>query len=266
MYLSTSLINFKKRRPRIRMKKNSAIQAMLHLTFGVLLLLCGCAKDGNPVEESKETILYFQAFSADTMRLGIKMNNEIVFNDFYIPTLTARALSIKYYGDNQRKITIYNTGENRVMFDTVLSLKPTPENITLYQQASGQPFVYIAPPVNESFPPDGYGKISVNYTLPALPERVEVVVQNSIAGGPDYDSTDSFILGKGEFSRYFLGRTNQARKPQLLLYSTEPGRKLLAKIETGEYSDMNLLFTIYSARSSNAVQNGVYLLQQDKLY
>jgi hypothetical protein len=247
------------------MNKKKAKVPIIQLAF-IGLLLSGCAKEGKPVEESRAVVLNFQAFTADAMRLGIKIDDEIMFNDFYTPSTAPRALRLYYYADRKKKITIYNTGENRVLFDSVFTLETGTKNITLYQQESGAPFIYIAPPANETLPPNGYGKLSMNYTFSALPERVEAVVRNSIAGGPAYDSTDGFILNKGEFSRYFLGRTMAGRKPEVLLYSTDPGRKLLAKIEIGEYTYMNSTFTIYSIRSSSAIQNGVYLLTQDKLY
>lgn len=234
------------------------------LCSGILLLLGGCAKDGTAIDETLDTEINFLAVTIDTIRLGVRIDGESLVNDLLAPTATPRLVPIRYY-NKEKKITLYNVADNRVLFDSSFKIHTGNLTISLYQKNSGDPLSYIAPPASETLPPENYGKISFVYTFPALPDIVKVVVQNSIDNSVNYAPTDSFQLKKGEFSRFFLSRST-FRKADVYLYTPGADRKLVGMINRGEYSDMNAGLTIYSVRSSSSYVNGVYELVQQKLY
>lgn len=248
-------------------------QAFNLCAVALLLLagLTGCDKNGTAVQESLETNLNFSALTVDTFRLAIKIDEEVVTNNFqvpYIPPPTGIAFTkhIRYY-DRNKRVTIYNVADNVVLFDSLFTLDKASLNITLYQKTSGASFSYIAPPVNELLPSKDHGKISFNYTLAGLPDMVKVVVENStIAGGLTYAATDSFLLRKGDFSPFFLSRLG-SKRANVYLYTPTADRKLLAIISANEISlGMNAGFTIYTVRNYYSYGNGVYQIRLEKLY
>ena len=229
-------------------------------------VIAACSRNGVAVEESRETTLFFRAVTVDSLRLGVKVDSGMVFNDFLAPSVASRSSLVKYYTDNKKRVVIYDMASNNVFFDSVFQLKRSTENITLYQKNAGESFSYVAPPEGEALPPEGYGKISMSYLFDGLPQEVKVVVQNSKTGGDEYVTTDSFLLKKGVFSSFFLGRNNSLRRPQVFLYTPDAVRKLLGTLDRGQFTSMNATYTIYVVTQSSFVVNGSYGLVQEKLY
>jgi hypothetical protein len=233
--------------------------------------LAGCDKEGAAIQESLETNINFSALTVDTLRLAIKIDDEVVNNNFivpYIPSPTGAGFTwhVRYF-DRNNKVTIYNVADNRVLFDSSFVFDKASLNVSLYQKNSGQPFTYIAPPTGESLPPKDYGKISFNYTLAGLPDMVKAVVENStIPGGLTYSATDSFILKKGDFSPFFLSRLG-SKRANVYLYTSDAARKQVGLITANEISAaMNAGFTIYTVREFTSYVNGIYEVRLEKLY
>ena len=253
---------------------HTSVRNIFFISVCALLLaagLGGCDKRGTAIEESLETNIIFSAFTVDSFRLAIKIDDEVVNNNFlvpYIPSPTGAGFTqhIRYY-DQHKKVTLYNVADNKVLFDSVFKLDKTSLNISLYQKNSGQPFIYIAPPAGEPLPANDYGKISFNYTLSGLPDMVKVVVENStIPGGQTYSGTDSFLLRKGDFSPFFLSRLG-TKRANVYLHTTDATRKRVGQITANEISNaMNAGFTIYTVREFTSYVNGVYEVRLEKLY
>lgn len=244
------------------------VKAIRHQYVAIVILLLititSCSKNETPWQESFQTDLNFLAVTQDSVQLGIKIDGEIKATDLMAPTENAKKVSIRFY-NKEKKVSIYNVANEQVLFDSTFMINTSTVSLSLYQKASGGPLIFVAPPANDPPPATGYSKISIVYTFSGLPEEVKVVVTNNEATGVDYIPTDSFFLRKGEFSKYFLGRTG-IRKPIVYYYTPGADRRLLALSDRSQFSDLLGGFTIYSIRTYRNFSGGVYELLHQKLY
>lgn len=230
------------------------------------LWVAGCSKNERPIEEARFTTLELKAFSVDTLQLKV-LENETMLTDSLTAPDGVKSIAVQYY-DAKHRLRLLDANANRLWLDTTIDYKPGFINaLTFFQPSAGEKFVWIGPPVNEPLPPTDWLKISISYTHPALPEMVKVVVENSKTGGTLYEATDSFELKKGEFSRYFLGRSRADRRPRMFLYTADGRRKQVAKVEEGSFpTTVNADYNIYLLRKHSSFSGGVYSIRPDKLY
>lgn len=237
----------------------SAIAIILFLPLGI-----GCTKNGTAVEESFSTDLNFQAVTIDNIRLGIKIDGELKVADLEAPTVSARQTTIRYF-HKEKRITIYDMITGQIFLDSLFVINAGTVYLSLYQEDEGAPVTFVVPPVGETAPPFGYNKMSVVYTAPILPDQVKLVVMNIDGPGPGYAPTDSFLLQKGKFSPYFLGRLAPER-PHLYFYTPDADRKLLAIAQRVYFADMTTGLDIYGIHTHMGSSNGTTDLIPKKLY
>ncbi|OQP44601.1 hypothetical protein A4H97_09540 [Niastella yeongjuensis] len=229
------------------------------------LYLTGCSRNERSIVEPRYTTLEFKTFSTDALQLKVLSNETLLTDSLFAPDGT-KSVNVEYY-DPAHRIQLVDAFSNRTWFDTVINYRSGFVNsITFYQPASEANFVLIGPPVNESLPPDGYGKVSIRYTHAALPDLLKVVVLNN-TDGRAYVATDSFDLKKDEFSRYFLAYNASTRKVQLKFYSTDGKRKTMAYAEVANFSDIKTTdFNIYLFRKQGLGTGDSLRILGEKLY
>lgn len=231
----------------------------------LVLTIAGCAKNEAAVEQWSFTSLELKAITVDPLMLSVSANGKVLTDSFYTPG--NKALYVQYFDPLQRfKVT--DLFSQTLLLDTIVNYKPGINySITLFQAVSGGKLVRIGPPANEPLPPAGKIKISVVYGLQVMPDIAKVVVEDSETGNGNYSATDSFLLKKGEFSPYFIGKLVNNRKPQLKFYTTDASRKLVAKTDGSTFNNPNADFSIYSLNKIDGTDpDGSILLAREKLY
>jgi len=226
---------------------------MTHRSFAFLLILFlagACSKKGEPVVQSKFTNLSLRAITVDPFTLKVVADENTTLTASLAAPGGTSNITVEYY-DPEHRFRVYNIFGNELLLDTIVRYKPGFVNgITFFQPAAGAKLLWIGPPPNEPLAKEGYLKLSIVYNLNPLPDSVRVVVENSItSGGQNYAPTDSFTLKKGEFSRYFEGRSGD-RKANVRFYSTTLPRRVLAEATSLHYS-ANPDFSVYLLGSTS---------------
>jgi hypothetical protein len=230
----------------------------------LVLFLAACSKDGEAIEQPKYTDLSLRAIFVDMFRLKV-VADETILTESLSASGAVNNIKVQY-NNPQHRYRVYNVYGDVLLLDTMISYKPGFINgITFFQPVAGAKMVWVGPPVNEPLPEEGYLKLSIIYTFDPLPDSVKVVVENSVNGGDAYAPTDSFMLKKSEFSRYFSGRST-ARKPDIKFYPVTGPRKLLASAR-GVHFTANPDFSVYLFSTSSAGDaNSGYAIDPVKLY
>lgn len=229
----------------------------------VTIFPAGCSKNETALDEPTFSGLYLQAVTADQFRLKVVDGETELTNALLSPGNRLTVLSTYY--DPQHRIKVYNFFGNALLLDTIIPFRGNPYVITFYQDKPGESLRWIGPPVNESLPDDGKLKVSIIYTAPLLPPSLKVVVENTISATSSvYAATDSFLLDKGAFSKYFVGRNLKTKKPRLQMYTTGPDRKLVATVAADKFLETNVDFSIFLF--DRASGGGVISLDSKKLY
>jgi hypothetical protein len=236
------------------------------IVYGIVLvtiLPAGCSKNEEPVQEAEFSGLYLQAITTDQLRLKVMDGERELTNALMSPGNRLTVLSTYY--DPKRRIKVYNFYGDALLLDTLITFKGNPYVITFYQDRTGEALRWIGPPVNESLAGDGKLKVSIIYTAPLLPPSMRIVVENAVSETSNvYAATDSFMLDKGTFSKYFIGRNLKNRKPRLQMFSTGPERKLVATVSADKFVETNPDFSIFLF--DRASGGGVFSLDSKKLY
>lgn len=236
------------------------------LSCAVLLVvaMAGCSKNEKAIEQANFTSLQLKAITADVLMLQVKVDENVLTDSFYTPG--NKALPVTYFNPTKR-FRVTDLFSKTLLLDTLVDYKPGAVNVvTFFQALSGGNLVRIGPPANEPIPTGGKIKISVVYGMAEMPDVTKVIVEDSNTGGSVYSATDSFLLKKGEFSPYFIGKMINNRKPQLKFYTADASRKLVAKSEPSILYDLNADFTIYSLKIDGIPSGGIFELGREKLY
>lgn len=244
-----------------------ATRSFRHLAVFSLLLYMGCGKNETPVDEPKFTGLAMQAISKDAFRLKVSADDVLLTEYLTTPNGNIVYSNVKYY-DTKHRIQVTDYYTSNKLLDTTIFYRPGLINkVTFFQPSAGAPLTYIGPPVNEALPETGYTKIAIAYTLDELPESVKVVVQNTVPDGPvNYVDTDSFILNKGVFSKYFRGLHIAGKRARVKFYSTQPDQKLLAEVSADAFDSSNPDFSAFLFAQATGPVNGVYTIIGQNLY
>jgi hypothetical protein len=232
----------------------------------IFLYLTGCSNNERSIVEPRFTTLAFKTFSADALQLKVLTDETIVTDSLFAPD-GKKSISVEYY-DPAHRIRLVDVLSGRVWLDTMINYKSGFTNsITFYQPSAGANFVWVGPPANELLPPADYAKVSVQYTHAALPDSLKVVVVNPVEPKLEYKDTDSFILKKNAFSRYFLAYNKTTKKVKLELYSTDGKRKKMAYAEVTNFADLvSGEFNIYLFRKSGVGTGDSLRILGEKLY
>lgn len=229
----------------------------------LVLFLAGCAKQEQPLAEPEFAGLFLQAVTVDPMRLRV-MDGEQQLTNALISTGRSVTASVTYY-DKVHRVRVFDFYGDVLLLDTLVAYERTPFYLTFYQDRAGDKLRWIGPPVGEATLASGTLKISIVYTAPALPASLKVVVENMVtAGGTQYEPTDSFVLDKSTFSKYFVGVNHEERKPRLRMYTTGAERKLIANVAPEQFLSTNFDFSTFLF--DRASGGGVFNLESKKLY
>lgn len=227
----------------------------------IALLLAGCSESGDPIVAARNTIVELRTISVDQFRLKVVEDGTVLTDSLTAPDGVI-SIPVKYF-ENEHRYQVYNVFENILLIDTIVTYKPGLQNgVTFFQAVAEGKLQWVGPPENEALAPEGYTKISIIYTYPAMPDEVEVVVQNSVDGGTSYATTDTFILQKGTFSPYFQIR-NSTSRARITMYINDGTRQKVA--ELGSIVNANADFSVFLFRSSSN-SSAPYNLDPDKLY
>lgn len=229
----------------------------------LVMIMAGCTKNEKAIEQYSFTSLQLKAITVDALMLQVKADENLLTDSFYTPG--NKAVMVQYLNPTHR-FRVTDLFSKTLLLDTLVDYKPGSINaLTFFQAVSGGKLVRIGPPANEPSPTGGKIKISVIYSLDIMPDITKVVVEDSETGGPLYSATDSFLLKKGEFSPYFIGKLPGGKKPQLKFYTADASRKLVAKTDPSTFHNTNSDFTIYTL-TVDGQSGGIISLGQQKLY
>ncbi|WP_205509679.1 hypothetical protein [Longitalea arenae] len=216
-----------------------ALSAMLIFA----LLITSCSKNERAIEETSYTTLELKAITVDPLLLQFTVDETALDHLLATPSAST-SLPVKYMNPTHR-FRVVDQYSNTLLADTTVDYKAGEKNtITFFQPVAGGMLVLIGPPVNEPPPAAEKKKISIVYSLPEVPERVKVVVDNSVSGnsGADYAPSDSFSLKRGEFSPYFWSWNN--RKPKLRIY--DANNSLILQVNNSQFAEAIADFSIFS--------------------
>lgn len=219
--------------------------SILKLPYAALFIvtMAGCAKNEQAIEQPNFTNVELKAITVDSLMLKVEADENLLTNSMLTPG--NKTVPVKYLNPAHR-FRVTDMYSNTPMLDTVIDYKPGIINsITFFQQGTGGKLVWVGPPVNEPLAPAGKMKISVVYARPHLPNELKLVIENSKSGSlnTDYEPTDSFLLKKGEFSRYFTAWQN--KKPHIKVFTADALRQPVTVVDAAEFTLSNPDFSIY---------------------
>lgn len=231
-----------------------------------LLAAVSCSKNTGTVEDPKTVTLRLQVKTIDNLRLQFAAGDNILTQSVITPD--GHSDITFEYTEPVYRFSLYDMFGHRTMADTQLSISTvrTMSKMVFFQQAPGGKLVWIGPPPPGEAPaPADSIKMSIIYTHPDLPATAKVVVENSIGNTNSFSATDSFLLDKGEFSRYFTANpTTGGKKLQLKFYTPDINRRLIGSISNA-FSILKAKFYVFAFRSGS-LSNGIYTLNAENLY
>lgn len=234
------------------------------ILLAIAYTFLGCSKNGGPIEEITFTELQVKVFSVDTFLLKLTAGGEVLTSRLNAPLVDGVYFNVDYW-DKKQRVELFDHYRNMIVTDTTYIYKPGYVNyLTFFQQSSGAALQLLGPPSNEPPAREGYGKISVSYAYEQLPDSLLVVVENSPLNDGAYKVTDSFVLKKRQFSKFFESRYTGFRA-RAKLFTTDASRKQMAEMQSDEFRDMNTDYSSYiflRSLGGGAIQQ----LDGEKLY
>lgn len=162
-----------------------------------LCLVIGCSDKESPIVEKKFTSIQLNAFTVNTYRFRVNLNNDVTVTDSLMTPVGQVAKEILFDEYSQR-IKVYNTSDETLLIDTPYTLQVAKINaFTIYQTEAGSRPFYLAPSPAEPGAKTGNVKVSFIPTGEELSDSVKVVleIQNK--------RLDSTRVKKDNFSKYF---------------------------------------------------------------
>jgi len=208
----------------------------------IVFVLNGCSKNEQPIEQPTFTNLRFNAFTVDALQLQVTAN-DVLLTDSLITPNGSKTIPVSYL-DPAHHLRITDVNTTRLMADTLVNYGTGfIYSLTFFQPAAGARLLLMGPPANEPAPEAGKAKIAIVYTETVkMPDTVKVVVENKT--GSNYIATDSFLLTRGQFSKFFL--VEKAIKPGLKIYTTGADRIPVAEADPAVFNQANGEFAIYT--------------------
>lgn len=210
----------------------------------VLLLyvdLTGCSKGEKAIEQWNFTQVTLTGITVDSFRLKVTAGDQLLTDS--MPSPGTQTVPAGYYGAAQH-VLVTDQYTNRLLLDTMINYKTGLHNtITFFQPYQNARLTWIGPPVNEPAPAKDNLKFAIVYGSDLLPEEVSVVWYTTASNASNvYDVKDSFLLKKGEFSRYM--ETPSLRKAKVNFYNAAT-RDSLGSVFYTYFSDANVDYSIY---------------------
>lgn len=239
---------------------------LFYCVLVILPALAGCSKSTNTVEDPKVISMEIYAKTIDAMQLKVTVGEEVLTQSIVTPDGQAGVTFL--HTKPEYRIGVHDVFTHEVLVDTLISvntIRAAGRKIVFLQSLPGGKMVWVGPPpASETLPGIDSTKMSVVYTLAALPDQVKVVVENSIDNTSSYKAIDSFLLQKGEFSHYFTGSRSSKGKIQLKLYTPDGNRTPVATV-IGAFGRLDPKLYVFAFRTGH-LSNGVYALTAENLY
>lgn len=239
------------------------------LFYGMLVLLpglAGCSKSISTIEDPKIMSLDIFAKTIDALQLKVTAGEEVLTSSMVTPDGKESVTFL--HTEPAYRFGVHDVFTHQTLLDTLISIntiRRAGRRIVLLQTEPGGELVWVGPPpASETLPGIDSTKISIVYTLAALPDQVKVVVENSIGNTNNYKAIDSFPLQKGEFSHYFTGSRSSKGKIQLRFYTPDSNHTLVATA-IGVFNRLDPQLYVFAFRTGN-LSNGVYALTAENLY
>lgn len=237
--------------------------------YGMLVILpglAGCSKSIKTIEDPKIMSLEIYAKTIDVLQLRVTAGEEVLTPSIVTPD---GYVSVTFlHTEPAYRFGVQDVFTHQTLLDTLISIhtiRTAGRKIVLLQSVPGGEMVWVGPPpASEALPVYDSTKMSVVYTLPALPDQVKVVVENSMGNTNNYQATDSFLLQKGAFSHYFAGHRTSKGKMQLKFYTPGSNGTLVATA-INAFSRLENKLYVFAFRTGN-LSNGVYALTAENLY
>ncbi|NII26497.1 hypothetical protein HB364_15515 [Pseudoflavitalea sp. X16] len=247
-------------------RKFSTNSILFYCVLIVLPGLAGCSKSIKTMDDPKFMSLSIYAKTIDALQLKVTAGDEILTQSIVTPD---GQVSVTFlHTEPEYRFGVYDVFTHQAILDTLVSIntiRAGGRKIVLLQSVPGGEMVWVGPPpASETLPTSDSTKMSIVYTLAALPDQVKVVVENSIGNTNNYHATDSFLLQKGEFSHYFTGNRTSKGKLQLKFYTPDSNRTLVAAI-TNDFNRLDDKLYVFAFRTGK-LSNGVYSLTAENLY
>lgn len=178
---------------------NSMTRIFSLLCVAVCLLACftNCSKKGTAIEEPFIARYKFTAYTIDSFRFRITINDVLVTDSLVSGGEVTR--SVNFIRDTVAHLKVLNAANNQVLADTSIILKIGSHIISIVQLAAGEMPVIPALPANEALPAPGNSKIRFQYvkpqpiaTLPSsyLPffDSLQLIIRQSAFGVVAFDT------------------------------------------------------------------------------
>lgn len=188
----------------------------------VLSLMC-CTKKGDMIVEPYITTYKFTAYTIDSFRFKITLDDKLITDS--LRSGSEVTSDFTFVNNTQARLKVYNTNNNGLLIDTLLSLKTGAYIISIVQLVSGQnPGIPSVP--NEVDPMAGNCKVRFLYVPPQpraglapgfLPfhDSLKCIIKKTVAGVVSYDTV---VLSQFESTSFYESRIGspfnfEIRKP-----------------------------------------------------
>ena len=231
----------------------------LYLLIGSIIclfsasILNSCTEKGDQINDPDLAVMKFTTYTIDTLRLSVTLNGEKLTDSL----ITPQGVFIKEieFLESNATLLIKNAVTGAIYIDSIITLLPGPQTISLVQFAPG-----IAPaiplPPSEPGPVPGNYKCRFQYSAPSsetVPFLDSVLCVLRLTGTP----VDTFILSKYQFSNYY--EANIGSNFSMIIY--DPVSLTVLDNTTNSLNSSNG-FTSFNTARLYAASPTNYLLQR----
>lgn len=211
----------------------------------VLVLLTGCDLEGDAVEIPSFTRFGFISFVSDPIVFDVNIDGNSV---------TGKT-TVKFQS-NPVHLKITDAVNKRLIYDSLftLNLLDGGTRVGVYQYSPGTIPVCIAPPPEETIPPEGYTRVAFLYNFPDYPDAIKIVIENVTATGSGvYVPTDSVIVERNKFSGFLLFRNTLKSQGRAKFYTTGENRERIAYLPEYMFArNLGKSFSMFVASSKSS--------------
>lgn len=185
------------------------------LICSVVVMVTGCSKKGDAIEEPFTGRYKFTAFTIDSFRFKITVNNELVTDSLK----SGREVTKDFYfaaNDTLARLKVYNSVTGQLYVDSTIVFSIGSHIIPIVQLSSGiNPSVPVAP--DEDAPLPGNSKIRFQYVRPqpiaTLPpntllfyDSIKCIIRKNVSGPGGGVTYDTIVLRQNEISKFYEAR------------------------------------------------------------
>lgn len=184
------------------------------LFYSLFMIITGCSKKGDPITEPYTGKYKFTAFTIDSFRFKITVNDELVTDSLK----SGREVTKDFYfvDDTLAKLKVYNSLTGQLYVDSTITFSIGSHIIPIVQLSSGtNPTVPTTP--DEEAPLPGNSKIRFQYVrpqpIPTLPpntlvfyDSIKCIIRKNVSGPGGGVTYDTIVLKQNEISKFYEAR------------------------------------------------------------